>query len=95
MRRCYRAWVRHQGQIIRLICTHDYQPCATGGEPRNFTKRITHKRWPKGFHLSGCEWSRAITAHYASLPADQWVEEVYEVREVDWDHGFNGHLTKN
>ena len=75
-RRCMRAWLRHEGRIIRLLCISDYRPCITGGQPREFVTRITHRRWPRGFHLFGCEWSRAITAHYAGLPADEWVEMV-------------------
>lgn len=81
-RRCMRAWLRHEGRIIRLLCISDYRPCVTGGEPREFVKRITHRRWPRGFHLFGCEWSRAVTAYYAGLPADEWVEEVI------YDPGF-------
>ncbi len=77
-----RAWLRHEGRIIRLLCISDYRPCVTGGEPREFVKRITHRRWPRGFHLFGCEWSRAVTAYYAGLPADEWVEEVI------YDPGF-------
>ena len=73
--------MRHEGRIVRLLCVSDYRPCVTGGEPREFVKRITHLRWPRGFHLSGCEWSKAITACYAELPANTWVEEVNDYPE--------------
>lgn len=79
MRRCYRAWLRHEGHIIRLVCFNDYYHCTEkqlleGG--RSFVKRISHKRWPKGFHLFGCEWSAELTGFYAALPADEWIEIV-------------------
>lgn len=77
-RRCTRAWVRHDGRVVRLLCFNDYAPCAEGGDPRTFFKRITHKRWPKGWHMSGCEYSSALTKWYADLPADKWVECVVE-----------------
>jgi hypothetical protein len=73
-----RAWVRHGGQIVRLLCVTDYRPCGHGGEPREFVKRITHRRWPRGFHLFGCESSQEITGWYASLPANEWVEMIVE-----------------
>ena len=76
MRRCFRAWLRHENKIVRVVCTSDYRPCVTGGEPREYVKRITHKRWPRGFHLSGVEYSKTLTGWYAELPADQWCEMV-------------------
>jgi len=63
---------------VRLLCFSDYTPCAAGGDPRTFFKRITHSRWPRGWHMSGCEHSAALTKWYADLPADKWVECVVE-----------------
>ncbi len=76
MRRCYRAWLRHDGVIVRLLCTSDYRPCVTGGDAVEYVKRITHRRWPRGFHLFGVEWSRELTGFYAHLPADEWCQVV-------------------
>ena len=75
-RRCVRAWLRHEGRIIRLLRVTDYRPCVAGGDPREFLKRITHRRWPRGWHMAGVEWSDQLTAWYAALPADEWVEMV-------------------
>ena len=73
-RRCCRAWVRHGGRIVRLLLVSHYRPCEQGMEPREFVKRITHRRWPRGWHMFGVESSAEITGWHASLPADQWVE---------------------
>ncbi|MFZ4776807.1 MAG: hypothetical protein ACOYM3_15660 [Terrimicrobiaceae bacterium] len=73
-RRCCRTWVRHQNRIVRLLMVSDYRSCANGGEPRTFVKRITHRRWPRGWHAFGTTPSWA--AVYASLPANKWCEVV-------------------
>lgn len=76
-RRCFRCWVRHQGRIIRFLSFTDYSQCAKNGEPVEYLKRITHSRWPRGFHMFGMEI--ATTAKWLSeLPADQWCQIVHE-----------------
>lgn len=75
-RRCVRAWLRSGGKIVRLLIVSDYRPCEHGGEPREYIKRITHRRWPTGIHLARGEYSPSYAAWYAALPADQWCEIV-------------------
>jgi hypothetical protein len=72
--RCVRAWLRVEGQIIRLLLCSDYRPCADGGWPVEYIKRITHRRWPRGVHLRGVEESPSIARWHTTLPADQWCE---------------------
>ena len=71
-RRCCRAWVRHQGRIVRLLLVSDYRPCVAGGFPREFVKRITYRRWPRGWNAHGT--SPSLAEFYANLPANQWCE---------------------
>lgn len=74
-RRCCRCWIRHNGRIIRFLTYTDYSPCAKNREPIEYKKRITHRRWPRGFHMSGMELD--TTAKWlAELPADQWCQIV-------------------
>ena len=77
-RRCCRAWIRHRGQIVRLLMVSDYRACAHGGDERTFLKRITHRRWPRGWHMWGVEHSEKVTEWFAALPADQWVEMAFD-----------------
>ena len=74
-RRVVRGWLRHDGKVVRLLCYTTYDG---NGVPTDYTKRITRRRWARGCHFSGMEWSRELTAFYAGLPADEWVEIVSE-----------------
>lgn len=75
--RCLRFWLRYQGRILRFLQVTDYRECERGGEPRYYVKRITHRRWARGWHYFGAQSWQPHLEHYARLPADEWVELVY------------------
>lgn len=71
-----RFWCRYQGRIIRLLNVTDYRPCESGNPPREFFKRITHRRWRRGQHLMRGDYPDSFAQWHAELPADQWVEVI-------------------
>lgn len=72
-----RWWIRYQGEVIRYLTISDYRPCEDGGSPREYIKRITHKRWSLGCHTLRGQYDDHYAQWYANLPADVWCELDY------------------
>ena len=74
-RRCTRTYFRHEGRIIRLLEYTDYRPNQKGEPSREYIKRLSHRRWPRGLKMSYAD-SPEFATRLANLPADQWHEIV-------------------
>lgn len=74
--RCLRWWIRISGRIVRFIQVSNYDDCPNGGVPREFVKRITHRRWNRGWHMFGVQSFPEVAEFYSNLPADEWTEVI-------------------
>lgn len=72
--RVTRFWLRYQGRIYRFIAVTFYTPETERDGGIGYTKRISHRRWTRGWHWGRGEYDEGTARWFAELPLDQWVE---------------------
>ena len=69
-----RCWIRSNGRILRFINVTDYRPCEHGDPPREFLKRLPHRRWPRGHHMCHGRYTPEYAAWYEQFEPGQWYD---------------------